>query len=645
MTETKPPHTTNELAHHKEARLELNILCSLCQVLSHTLSPTILRRRETGSPLAHHKTVAALQKSAEGGCHLCSRLAAFSQDEPAESMLAPTTLYALRILYTHTGKTYLKLELTELSEKLFLIPLLDGDISDLPRATLKHPKTDARPILALAKSWIDSCQSTHVKCSARDERLAHRSLFEPAGYNPTRLLQVSGSATTLIRARLVLGTELTKGVQYLTLSHCWGDADIIRLTIRSLEAFKTDIEIPQLPRNFQDALRITFELGFEYIWIDSLCIIQDSKADWHRQAELMGDIYRHSTCTIAAAAAENSHGGCFQERSALSFAACQVVPQHSEGDGIYIEEAIWPAQHLHTRAWVLQERCLSTRTLNFGKNQVYLDCNEGLCSESVPEFQPPRDQRNVKRYFHDLITCLTRDADYTDWSQIWWRLVEEYTKCNITYIEDKWKAIQGLANVIESSTGLKSLDGLWEGRLHYELLWRAVKRMPARLDIEVPSWSWLGINGPIEKLKYQPVPGSLSPASSFYVAPTVGTGGARALRISACCIPIQSDNRERFPFDGVLIPGFEFHHNESPVGFGQWVPDTLLDESRELWAMPVITYLPEGRETVMYAGLIILPVDVMMGQWSRIGVFNMHAANWDNATMAGCKKSMKIILL
>jgi hypothetical protein len=307
MTETKPPHTTNEFAHDEEARLELNILCSLCQVLSHKVTPTNLKRKRIALlPLAHHETLAGLQKSAEGGCHLCSRLVAFSQDAAAESVLPPTTSYALSLLYSYisTLTVKLQLKLTAGGKVRLFPPLLHGHIRDLPSTTLKHSRTDARPILALAKSWIGSCQRTHTRCDARDKRLIRQSLYEPSGYIPTRLVQVTCSETSPLRARLVLSTDITETVQYLTLSHCWGDAVITRLTDNSLEAFKTNIEIPQLPQTFQDALRITLELGFEYIWIDSLCIIQNSKEDWHREAELMGDIYRYSVCTIAAAAAK-----------------------------------------------------------------------------------------------------------------------------------------------------------------------------------------------------------------------------------------------------------------------------------------------------------------------------------------------------
>ena len=149
-------------------------------------------------------------------------------------------------------------------------------------------------------------------------------------FAPTRLVQVKVSNYVLESIRLVTQPELRNTKGYLTLSHCWGGANIIQLTKATLGLFHTSIPTTGLPKNFSDALKIVVWLGFEYIWIDSLCIIQDSDLDWQRESQQMGRIYRHSQMTIAAVKSRDSHGGLFSKRDALSLVPCRITGGHQD---------------------------------------------------------------------------------------------------------------------------------------------------------------------------------------------------------------------------------------------------------------------------------------------------------------------------
>jgi hypothetical protein len=98
----------------------------------------------------------------------------------------------------------------------------------------------------------------------------------------------------------------------------------LRLTTSTLENFQDHLDISTLPQTFKDAIKITATLGIQYLWIDSLCIIQDSEQDWTEQAALMGDIYHNSWCNIAATAALDARDGCFRERNLLGVRKCLV---------------------------------------------------------------------------------------------------------------------------------------------------------------------------------------------------------------------------------------------------------------------------------------------------------------------------------
>lgn len=94
---------------------------------------------------------------------------------------------------------------------------------------------------------------------------------------------------------------------------------MIRLEESTLGRYRSKIPISDLTKTFREAFQVTAWFGYQYIWIDSLCIIQDSEMDWEKEAGMMGSIYRHSTCTLAATGAKDGNGGLFFERNALSF--------------------------------------------------------------------------------------------------------------------------------------------------------------------------------------------------------------------------------------------------------------------------------------------------------------------------------------
>jgi hypothetical protein len=104
-------------------------------------------------------------------------------------------------------------------------------------------------------------------------------------------------------------------VQYASLSHCWGKLKIITLTTSNLAGFQHEIPLKELPKTFQEAIYVTRYLGLQYIWIDSLCILQDSSEDWAKESVQMADVYGAAEINIAATGAADGSGGCFFERS------------------------------------------------------------------------------------------------------------------------------------------------------------------------------------------------------------------------------------------------------------------------------------------------------------------------------------------
>ncbi len=133
---------------------------------------------------------------------------------------------------------------------------------------------------------------------------------------PKRLLDVSAADPTLVQ----MHAEQPGDTRYVTLSHCWGDQagrKPLRTTKDTYQTRTSGIKWSGLPPLFQDAITVTRRLGCRYLWIDSLCIIQDDEDDWLEQSSEMADIYSYGHLNLAAAAATDSSCGAVRQQVAI----------------------------------------------------------------------------------------------------------------------------------------------------------------------------------------------------------------------------------------------------------------------------------------------------------------------------------------
>ncbi len=222
--------------------------------------------------------------------------------------------------------------------------------------------------------WIQNCKANHSKCNAEKRE----------NWLPDRVLDVG----TLSQPSLCLHitSESSLRLPYVTLSHCWGKIEIKMLKMANLNQLIECIDIAELPKTFQDAIQISRRLDIRFLWIDSLCIIQDSKEDWLKESVIMGDIYQHAYCNIAATAAPDGRTGCFLERNPLLAQPFRVridsYPGPRSNSSVYslAPQVFWEQGLLQApllqRAWVVQERTLSPRVIHFGKDQLFWECQE-----------------------------------------------------------------------------------------------------------------------------------------------------------------------------------------------------------------------------------------------------------------------------
>ncbi|KAF2824701.1 HET-domain-containing protein [Ophiobolus disseminans] len=155
----------------------------------------------------------------------------------------------------------------------------------------------------LTKQWLRQCTESHDRCNAR----------APGSWAPTRLLDVGTAKDDPII--LVNGsTCLVDSQPYATLSHFWGRNQIINARMDNIQEFHQGIQFATLPKTWRDAIYVARSIGIRYLWIDALCIIQDSAKDWQRESSMMSMLYRYGFINIAATGAASGNEGCFWDR-------------------------------------------------------------------------------------------------------------------------------------------------------------------------------------------------------------------------------------------------------------------------------------------------------------------------------------------
>jgi hypothetical protein len=398
-----------------------------------------------------------------------------------------------------------------------------------PAQSFLHTSSSAHA--ELARYWLDQCSAKHVKC--RESRSDHI---------PTRLLCLDSADDTGC-VRLYKTSCEDAGLGYCTLSHCWGGAnDILTLTTQNISSLSNSIKIEHLPRTFRDAITVTKTLGLDYLWIDSLCIIQDSPDDWSREAAAMGTIYENATCTISATVGRDPHAGCFAKRDPLAFLPCKLAGAPGDTVSAYGHESyqtdkdeisIVKHTHLYTRGWVMQERLLSARILYFTSFGIFWACRVGDASESnydgrgVQASERSHFDGRMKPIFGNFVDSLeehddgtfnfsqtyaekaikySRQLDAWDvnspvrFSDFWFGIVGEYTECGLSKGEDKLIAISAIAQKIGIVSGFRYLAGLWEQTLEFDLKWYVRGEVqPRPSPYRAPTWTWASIEGPVDR--------------------------------------------------------------------------------------------------------------------------------------------------
>lgn len=296
--------------------------------------------------------------------------------------------------------------------------------------------------------------------------------------------------------------------EYLTLSYCWGKLRSICLTRENLGDYSTELPEAAMPQTFLDAIKIARCVGVRYLWIDSLCIIQNDPDDFAKESIRMYEIYRGSIFTISATGFENPTAGMSNARDldgkqmAYGKAPDGVVKYVSLVESVAVRKQLADG-HTSRRGWCLQERLAAPAVLHFLKDKMIWECSTRLESEdgryeqtdvflkalSLDGIQTHRGVSGKERYASSSSVTL------------WYDLVQEYTKRGLSNSSDRMVAIAGLASEFCTLNPLmgRYIAGVWATDFPVGLLWMVARPYSQReLPLEVlnslehlPTWSWL----------------------------------------------------------------------------------------------------------------------------------------------------------
>jgi hypothetical protein len=319
---------------------------------------------------------------------------------------------------------------------------------------------------------------------------------------PARLVYIGTRDEPCLK--LVESKDIKNEACYATLSYSWGDAVTLKTTKHNYSEFLNQIPTGSLPKTYIEAIEVAKTVNITYIWIDALCIIQDLRSDWEKQAAMMWQVYKFSDLTISATDSRNAEGGLFREREPSFVGECKVlVGEHNynipKGHYQCYVEATWSrnfeTSELFERAWVCQERLLSPRIIHFAKNEVYWECHHLRASESFPLGFPSRVDVNTQRY---VLEDSRHDKDPRKFLEIWESIVESYTRGKLTIPADKLTAVSALAREVAKYHDCGTyLAGLWEKRLIDQLAWTSSANAQRSVEYRAPSWSWACMDGKI----------------------------------------------------------------------------------------------------------------------------------------------------
>lgn len=486
--------------------------------------------------------------------------------------------------------------------------------------------------------WVNNCKDNHISCN-----------YERTPGNPTRLIKISQSEDEPYYHLQLHETDSSRSYRYIALSHCWTYSKPLKTTHENLVQHEESIPYDLVSPVFDNAFHMTWCCGVDYIWIDSLCIIQNDAAEWEKESSRMGAVYSNALVVFA------SHGYDFGlRRDALKSLEdpwreddppvfCRPLTDHKNFFLPPKRTDSW-----FSRGWCMQERLLARRILHFGgrNDEMWFECNSTIeceCGRS-DESREKRHNLTLKELRASLLYSI--DANQSaelDPDEVWKyyiRFCEAYSAGHLTFATDSIPAMSSLMNELAPYLG-DYFAGLWQHNLLLSLQWevsdtRESKRYP---EYVAPSFSWASQSGGVIWYTH---PYSISNDATHSFAEVLEvfctlSGQDKFGRVSAGQLTL------RGAVSRLTVKSNEMHEPDGKIeletgGIGEcFVAMDSLQDVEELEAGDALTCLDIMRDREpndrgrFASGLVLLPSKLKSGCYRRVGFATMLAEHFEKA--------------
>jgi hypothetical protein len=334
--------------------------------------------------------------------------------------------------------------------------------------------------------WLQKCETEHGdKCC------------NPLGLDMSSL----GRPELLIDIRKKCLVAAEPGHRYACLSYVWGGAATLKAEKGNIDSLMQDRALElyreEIPGTIRDTIGLVDQLGIPYLWVDSLCIVQDDTEAKGSQIQAMAGIYAKAYVTIIAGNGWDANHGLRGIQGVTEPRQLSPFLKNSFRDNLQPYSGIW-----YSRGWTFQEMIFSPRKIMFQYRLVIWECSENSWHEaslSKVSALPGVAQihTSINRWASQVqFSALPDVKQYVD-------MAYEFATRKLTYPQDAWNAISSLLSVMSSSFVGGFISGLPEMFLNEALLWQPrepmQRRVPTDADSLLPSWSWIGWEGEITK--------------------------------------------------------------------------------------------------------------------------------------------------
>ncbi|KAI1128103.1 HET-domain-containing protein [Nemania abortiva] len=371
--------------------------------------------------------------------------------------------------------------------------------------------------IQLVCSWLEACSANH-KCGIQNLPLSL----------PTFLLAIEKERVHLI------DTAGMPKVRYVALSYCWGNKKPNTLLLsQNRRQMLSSIALEQLDTTIQEAIHVTRQIGFQYLWIDTLCIAQDDEKEKSVEIRRMDKIYRDATLTLVPSRAAGVQESFLSKREIVGSSQSHLtfelpyfdksslnpaqdrtvilIPEGATSDDMYA----YTTEAWSQRAWTFQEGIVSLRRLRFGLRQTTWTCchtatqymdNDGWLSTVIDEescdlIADHGEHNQASQIVNHRISRYQPEQIRSIWNII----LKEYSHRRIKYQDDRLPAIASIAKGFARALDDDYICGLWKAHLHHGLLWHRHRLDRDDDDDDMsecagfqPSWSWASIRRKID---------------------------------------------------------------------------------------------------------------------------------------------------